>query len=404
MKIKLIISQIIFIITSPGYALPNYCNSEVVHQIQRPYAKGKKTFSYRYSVRDDINTEENENVVVFVPGGPGQTSMDMLIALPNDFRLVRIDPRGVGCNENVALTDEDFTSEILAQDILAVVRDLHLKKYILHGISYGTVVATMVASLAESQKTVLPQAVVLEGVIGNAYGPDEYYKGYLSVWNRIKPQLPINIQHMLIQEPLPLGLSSKEWAAWITSNLIYGVLPQGDDAAVTQLLRLNAIQKSANDKEKLLSLIQHFIAPPTAGRTQIYTQITCRELVPDVRDVKFDFDLKGGDIVISNQNLCRNIKMDHPFDSKRYPVKSPIYYFSGEHDPVTPISQAQYHFNNQTGTRTWVQVSKGGHPALSVNLADCSPQVWQAIAENSSDKFKTAMQSCAARTSIQHVP
>lgn len=380
-------------------ALPSYCYSETVHEIQRPYAGQKGTFSYRYGSGSEILPDDK--VVVFIPGGPGQTSLDMSIALPSEFKLVRIDPRGVGCNENSALENADFNSETLARDVLAVVRDLKLKNYMLQGISYGTIVATMAASLAAEEKVPAPSAVVLEGVIGRAFHNQEYIQGYLDAWARVKTKISAEVLNLFRKTSLPFGFTSEQWAAWLSSSLIYGELPDSDEYILTELPNLDS--GHGEDARKFLrNRIARGIAEPSPAKTKLYRQIACREFVPDVRDVKFDFDLVGGELVATDKNLCSGLQLDRPFDSERYQISSPIYYFSGALDPATPLPQAQWHFDSQQGeAKTWVIVEKGGHQALSANLSDCSNDIWRAIGENDSKKMREVLKTCALKTQVR---
>lgn len=380
-------------------ALPGYCDSQSVHQIQRPYAKGaaaKPSFIYRYSLGSEIRP--NDPVVIFIPGGPGQTSMDMSIAIPSEFQLVRIDPRGVGCNEVSDLSDEDFNSEVLARDVLAVVRDLKLKKYIIHGISYGTIVATMAASLAESEGTPPPSAVVLEGVIGRAFQPGEYIQAYFDRWAQIKTSVSPEVLDLFKRTPLPFGLSSQEWAAWISSNLIFGILPDGENYLLSELANLE-VQHIEQQKFFRNRVVRAVVAPSEA-KTRLYRQIACREMVPDVRDVKYDFDFIGGNLTATDKNLCSGLTLDRGFDAKKYPVKSPLYYFSGDLDPVTPPAQARYHFDSQTGPRTLLTVHQGGHQPLSVNMGDCSPEIWRALATGITSRVITSLKDCSLTTQV----
>ncbi len=378
--------------------LPSRCNSAAVHKIELPvyHDQPTPTFTYRFSVseREDLDAP----LLIFVPGGPGQTSMEMPLSYPYDFSVVRTDPRGMGCNENPHLPTESLTSEAIAKDILAIIKTLKPKKYFIHGISYGTLVATMTASMAEAQNIKAPEAVILEGVIGRAYEADEYVNGTLERWKEVKAQLPLSLQKSL-KKKIPFGLTTKEWSAWISAILINGTLPVGVDYAVDELM-LFADSSRANELEGLSYRIKPMTAPPTEMKKRIYKQIACREFVPDVRDVKYDYDWVNGDLIATNDRLCSDTVFDKPFDSKHFQIKAPTYYFSGQQDPVTPPAQAQYHFDNQTGSKMLIKVLKGGHTALSTNLADCSNQLWMEILKGNQDEFKKALNACALKTSI----
>ncbi len=371
--------------------LPARCYSEAVRVIERPFSAGK--FEYRFGV----STRENADapMIIFVPGGPGQTSMDMPLAYSNDFAVVRTDPRGVGCNESNALTTADFTSYEIALDILAVVRELKPKRYFLHGISYGTIPATIAASLAEKENLPLPEAVILEGTIGKAYEKDEYNQGILNAWKDEKKKLPKNVIDQLSSSKLPFNYSSRDWATYLSTALIFGVLPYSGKTYFEETLPY-----LISDKRDYLELhMKTFLLPPNENRKEVYKAIACREFVPDVRDVKYDYDLVNGDLVVTDKKLCEGIPFDRPYDSKNYQVKSPIYYFSGNLDPVTSRQQALHHFNSQNVKRTFVSLERGGHQTLSGNLMDCFENIWLSIL-NSSDLAKSLSQ-CLLKKDIK---
>lgn len=367
--------------------LPHRCLGENAHSIPRDH------FVYRYTMSE--GTDPSAPTVIFIPGGPGQTSTDAPLSIPGEFSLIRTDPRGVGCNQSDTLTDADLTSEQIAKDILAIVRDRHLTRYILHGISYGTVVATMAAALAPAEHTPPPLAVVLEGTIGRAFHAGEYDKGYISRWQKLRAQIPARLLSELSQANLPLGISSRQMASWISAMTIFGEVPTGVDYGLFQLQRLDQVHENPDDADNLRGLIRTLTAPPSAARLRLYRDITCHELVPDMRDVVYDFDLKNGELVDSGLRLCDGEALDRPFDAGNYPVSAPIYYFSGREDPATPPFQARYHFETQKAQRTLVSIANGGHQALSNTLGDCVTPIWRAIAHNDSDEFDSALKSCS---------
>lgn len=378
-------------ITLADVALPSYCNSEAVQIIDRPLlpVKNSPTFKYRFS--KSLREDPNAPIIIFVPGGPGQTSMDMALSYPNEFAIVRTDPRGVGCNQNSALSDKSLTSDQIANDIVSIVRELKPKHYFIHAISYGTIPATIAAAKIQNSNLPSPDAVILEGVVGRAFAKDEYYQGILNSWKTLKATLPQDVLTKINSPNIPFGLNSSQWAAGLSSILAYGILPDEQNFARDQLLMLG---KQASNLPLLEARIRSQIKVPTAEKTKVYQTIACHEIVPDVRDVKFDYDFKNGDLVISSLDLCKGIVFDRPFDSRKYQTKTPIYYFSGGLDPVTPQSQARFHFAGQTGPRTFISVPRGGHAALSVNLGDCSDNIWISLLSGQQGSFKAALGTC----------
>lgn len=364
--------------------LPRHCSSEAVREVARPYysdgRSGSMKLRYGYADRQDPNSP----VIIFVPGGPGQTSMDAPLSYPSQVSTVRTDPRGVGCNENDSLPTDSLSSEAVAKDILAIVRDLKPKRYFIHAISYGTIPATIAAARAKAENTQLPEAVILEGTIGKAFGPDEYIQNYLTLWKKLKATLPSDVVKQISSEPLPFGLSSRDFAVWIAAILPFGTLPADLETsyARSELMKLSK-SASQDDRDALLARIKRTLTAPTPAKTRLYKEIACREFVPDVRDVKYDFTWKNGDLGIADTNLCEGVKFDREYDSVMYQIPVPVYYFAGDADPITPTAQWKAHADGQQGEKLAVVVQGGGHPALSVNLADCSQDIWEFILRGS---------------------
>lgn len=375
--------------------LPKRCFSDKAHAI----ARGALTYRYTMSEGSDPSAP----TIIFIPGGPGQTSTDAALGVPSEMSLIRTDPRGVGCNESDSLTDADLTSEEIAKDILAIVRDQHLTRYILHGISYGTVVATMAAALAAKENTPAPLAVVLEGTLGRAFQAGEYDQAYIQRWKKFRSLIPQRLLGELSGSELPLGVSSREMASWISALTIFGELPMGGDYGIFQLERLDKVHENPDDADNLRRQIQKLTSPPSPARLRLYQHITCHELVPDMRDVVFDFDLQQGELVDSGLRLCNGERLDRPFDSARFQISAPVYYFSGLEDPATPPFQARYHFEHQKSSksqRTLVTILNGGHQALSNTLADCITPIWRSITSGDSGEFDTALKGCSLSQNI----
>ncbi len=130
--------------------LGSHCSSSAVREVSRPsYSDGRSgVFKLRYGVAE--REDPDPPLIIFIPGGPGQTSMDAPLSYPSDFGVVRTDPRGVGCNARQSIPTDSFSSEAIAKDILAIVRDLKPKRYFIHAISYGTIPATIAAARADA--------------------------------------------------------------------------------------------------------------------------------------------------------------------------------------------------------------------------------------------------------------
>src|SRR5688572_3671556 len=78
------------------------CASPEVQRIARPLdPRAPKAGSFEYAFRLIPGTDPDAPLVIFLPGGPGQTSIESprdAFAIPARYSLVYTDPRGVGCN------------------------------------------------------------------------------------------------------------------------------------------------------------------------------------------------------------------------------------------------------------------------------------------------------------------
>lgn len=113
-----------------------------IEKIKRPLsANTSQTFDYSYQIVS--YRDRDEPTIIYIPGGPGGASMNKPALIPAG-KIILTDPRGVGENYNYWSAGgqiQDLSSEAVAEDILSIIREKKLKKYVIYGISYGTVVA-----------------------------------------------------------------------------------------------------------------------------------------------------------------------------------------------------------------------------------------------------------------------
>jgi pimeloyl-ACP methyl ester carboxylesterase len=380
--------------------LPAKCRKDDIRTIQLPVhpgQRGSKSFTYRYHLREA--EDPAAPLVIFIPGGPGQSSIGATTSIPSGLGLARTDPRGAGCNANAVFSADSLSSEAIAADILALIRDVKPKRYFLYGSSYGTVVATIVAARAGEEGVPRPAGVVLEGTIGRSFQPKESLEGFVEGWEELKTKLPPAVVRQLSSSPLPLGFSAEAWGGWIQSLLLYGDSPGGGSFAVDQLSALDPSEPE-NRREVLAKLMNNFLAPAPKEHTRLYREITCREIDDGVRGQKTDMELRGGKLVRIENGFCSGIPLSSPFDSAAYQTSAPVFYFSGGQNSATPEFQTEYHFSSQGhGRKVWVNVPTGGHLALTMNLGDCYGKLWMDIAEHGGDDLEALLPGCMIKPS-----
>lgn len=124
-------------------------------------ANSESTLIYAYFKEDFDPTKPT---VIFFDGGPGQVTHKIPFFI-SGYNQLHFDQRGLGCSapeKFETYKDSNFySSENTARDAKEIITQLGLKKVSLYGVSYGTVPATVFASLFKELTT----SLTLEGVM-----------------------------------------------------------------------------------------------------------------------------------------------------------------------------------------------------------------------------------------------
>ena len=98
--------------------------------------------------------------------------------------------------------------------------------------------------------------------------------------------------------------------------------------------------------------------------------------------------------------MCSSIKLSNPYDSAKFQISSPLFYFAGDQDIATPIEHAHYHFQHQESvSKTFIKVNNAGHNALTINLQDCYPQLMKEIILSKGD-IDPILTKCKLKTEV----
>jgi proline iminopeptidase len=375
-----------------------------VTTVERPmFPERADSPSFGYSFKVHAGTNPKAPAVIYLPGGPGETSISAkreLEFLPPEYTVIQTDPRGLGCNAPPSVDhypDEFYSSVNFAGDVLAIVQKLRLENYILYGISYGTLLATVTASKAETEGVTPPKAIVLEGVIGAPFTTQaQVEEVYQSEWRAVRDRLPEAVLAQLIATPAPLGLSADQWGAALTTMLLVGTWDTPESFAESWLLKLLPEATDADRAELRETVLRFAEDPVTAFGWRLHMPVACREIM----ETGFlALTLKDGELVATS-TYCDDEPLDRAYAARDWPVTSPIYYFSGTKDPATPTWQADAHFEAQrTAPRTLVSIPDGGHNPMFFNLSDCLTPLWSAI--GSGQGFGAALELCSWPTRIK---
>lgn len=347
-------------------------------------------FYYRYL----RGTDSSQPTVIFLPGGPGQSSITNADRrLNGTYGFIQTDPRGAGCNQHFFAANPKLSTELFASDIVALVRSLSLNNYILYGISYGTILATVTTVKLREAGLRAPKNVVLEGIFGAGYTATESQGDFENQWKRIKGKLPVDTVQKLSQSPLPFGLTSKNWGAWIVQFLYHGRSAKQDNPIPLFLSLLDNPATMNTLKES----VEASPSPLPEDFQNVFNTVACSEIFP----YSAAFHLDNGELVnqIDEMDICSTVPKT-TFQSKKWEMKVPIYYFVGENDPATPVRMAHLHFNGQKKSRKLlVEVLEAGHNPLMSGLSDCSAAIWSQILRNEKN-LSTSLSTCKLKSKL----
>lgn len=344
------------------------------------------TFPYSFLIQlATVGDPKSAPLGIVIPGGAGVPSIGTASGtiFPRSFNVIYTDVRGVGCNRNYPFATDALTTEYFARDVLSIVRLLGIRNYVLYGVSYGTVQATVMTNIAQNEGIQAPSALVLEGVLGNWRARAAEIVDYAKEWNRAKALLPPGVVSAF-QTPSPYGIASSDWATLLTKTLNDGATQEhGGNTTVHYLRPLDdPTTRSAAlvTIRGLIDQIKQSIPPETFWLASV---LHCTETAGSI----YKKDLVNGEIVNAGGNVCPQLGLNfvRPYDSVQYPVTVPIYYFEGSEDPDTSPANALYHYSNQTqANRVFTMIWGAGHPALSKTLhqTGCTPAIFTAIATN----------------------
>lgn len=350
-----------------------------------------KTFRYYYSHKIISPTAPT---IVYLPGGPGGESIGRNKEFPEGYNLIFIDPRGVGCNYSDA---QDYPAKYLGtqfatDDILRVIKHLNLDNYILYGASYGSVLATVLANKIEKQGITPPKGVLLEGVLGKAWGTwDEREQYGATISTRFIQENPKVKALLSDANHLPLGYSAEFWGdklqyagrLWDSSldemNRLYDYL-NGDKSKADVLRKLERQNKEFTENYKL---------GQQDPMDRVFKQVACTELGRTMDNgikvhyiVTGEMRLKNHPNSANFSDQCNQVTEPYtPYDSAQYPIHSPIVFINGETDTATPLPSARYHFENQRASsrKTFIEIDNGGHYPFSDMNLKCKEVVFNEI-------------------------
>jgi len=385
-----------------------------------PDRSNSAKFSYRYQIVGETNADEL--TIIYLPGGPGGSSIAeydhpkvreyaISTSLPKNKTWIFFDPRTSGCNQGdeKKFPDDSLRSEYLASDVIAVIKELGLKKYILLGHSYGSQWATFIAGQAEKEGIPTPYALVLSGVLGLGKSDGTFAIPYnlSKEWDALREKLSEESLKILdTPNNAPLGFDYTAWAVVIVKGLYKG--NQYVEGKLRHLLLEQLLLLDSNDPVLLKDLTDMLKknSPTVVKEIQalrrgdysdrLFEKVDCHEVSPEDGHSTFSY---GRIIRDPDDKTCESETFDRPYDSATMLTTAPIYYIAGENDPATPFSGAYYHFEHQVRSRrNFIKVPGGGHNKIGLIFPDCLDKIWDRIFKQ--EDLDTVLQECKSQVEL----
>lgn len=331
-------------------------------------------------------------------GGPGQTSHWGSGDLPDSdkYNFLTFDLRGLGCSKPDRLSDylnpKFHSSENMARDLEVIRKKLGIDKISVHGVSFGTVAATIYGSLFP-QST---RAVILEGTVYSSKTVFMFTQRQRLILEVLET-LPFDIQKKLINLTAQHGVPPSWLFKWIRDQLI---MNNGKEKLRNNFLRI----ADANEFKGFIEELTMTYGPhPDIPKNELfisnntfYYMLTCQEFEMALPTTTFELQWnpewvsewnKNPDILNSNpKNIspfiryfneavvsCRKINIINPkgYSAENYPLQVPVTYFQGLNDSATEVHGAVFHYQNTAkGLRQFLLMSNGGHNPLAENLVN----------------------------------
>lgn len=309
--------------------------------------------------------------LIFLPGGPGESvhQNPFLDSLSSQLNIVLLDLRGTNCSkpelESDYLDPLFYSSEAIARDIEEVRKAIGVPSVSVYGHSFGTVVATIYASLfPESVRSVVLEGTIYEG--SQALYATEYERKLIQAHF---DSLPKALREQVLRFSRHPNLSPN-WYSRANHFMLYL-----DDSFTALDYWLEQIF-SNDSEEQIVNALQTFSRQEPSIEDEfgfghiLFGMIACQELGMALPDATFGYVFdKSGQLVSDadpspQNNYCQDLSVLplRAYNANRYPVTVPVTYFQGEYDGATSLPNAQQHFESvPIGQAQFLVLEKGGH-------------------------------------------
>ena len=389
MKISFLLFSILFLFNARAFVLPEVyvsgeelCKSRDLNQEFGQYVEVPAFYDSHLTQKTKIyfytKKKFNQSLpsLLFFTGGPGVSSRSAEFDI-DGTNVIFLEQRGISCSKPsekyLFLNPKFYSSKNTARDALAVLDYLKISKITVYGQSYGTIPATIFASLFPERTN----SLVIEGVI---------YKADHTLWNsEIKKRL---IQNLFDQQPKEVqdkilalnssGILPSTWFSKLAGMVLY--LNNGVDIFPTFFANVITM-----DQDALVSFVSNFYPKETVAEDYSFGDVMmgmigCQEISMNDKTLSLDLEFSKRELVYAKKssdfyercvplNLIEN--NSEYFYAIKYPVYVNTYYFLGENDGATDLDQGMNHFRNVAkANKSLILLEKGGHLPLLGLLKD----------------------------------
>jgi proline iminopeptidase len=331
--------------------------------------QGKISIYYYLNAPLDLN----KPTMVYFQGGPGGAShMAHQFEELTDWNVIYLDYRGIGFSfpetMNILKTTRYFTSEFVARDTHSILTHLGVKKVSVYGHSYGTVVATIFASLFSE----MTKAVVLEGTVFN--GEEDLWNAShrQKILQKYFDQLPLEIKVKILQ----YSNHSQVNPAWFSRMAQRFMYSSNFKQILTEALK-GLFEKPEDEIIPSLAVDNDIDLKYTASpffSEYFFFQIACKELSGQSPHASFGFIFKDEKLTPAENRQtaqgCKDLgigpELIKTYSSLNYPIAAPVTYFQGAMDGATVAPHAIWHYKNTAKNSAQLFISKNaGHGPMT---------------------------------------
>jgi len=354
---------------------------------------------YRY-----IKGKTRSNVdYIQLQGGPGSKVIETGIYIKgfSPRRSFMMDLRGTHCNSksNDVLKAMDISTKALALDWLTLAKKENIKKVLIHGLSFGTVLSVQVADLFE-KNGIDVIGIIQDGTVGEYKEYSQFAKFYYSVWvQHVSEYLSADYKDE-IKKQNPYGFTRDEFAKLAEYSARNGYIQWKKFENPYPLTKFIAELKSLPERKAglVVSWLKGLISKKEKReKSYVYRKLSCVEINPS--GLEYNLILSDKGYLVSHPKdvgFCdRTFQEKRPFRPENFSFDAPILFVEGSLDPNTPIFGALTQAKAfQNVKRTFLVGHGGGHGSFLNYFKTCQLDIIKTMYAGKSVTERT-LKKCA---------